>query len=154
MGGRQRQAGRTVDRPQCIRPEDPLQPRRPYLVTASTGPHARVWAAADGKELLRYQLPGVGLGAFFTPNGGRVVTVPQTGGYHLNAFLDITDLVEVARSRLTRDWQARGNRKIPGWEARLIISGYLFLGITYGFAAAVQPGPFQSYLVSQALSHG
>ena len=33
-------------------------------------------------------------------------------------------------------------------------TGYLILGITYGFAAAVQPGPFQSYLISQALSHG
>jgi threonine/homoserine/homoserine lactone efflux protein len=35
-----------------------------------------------------------------------------------------------------------------------MIAGYLLLGITYGFAAAVQPGPFQSYLISQALSHG
>jgi threonine/homoserine/homoserine lactone efflux protein len=31
---------------------------------------------------------------------------------------------------------------------------YLFLGATYAFAAAVQPGPFQSYLISQALSRG
>jgi threonine/homoserine/homoserine lactone efflux protein len=31
---------------------------------------------------------------------------------------------------------------------------YLFIGITYGFAAAVQPGPFQSYLISQSLSKG
>ena len=34
------------------------------------------------------------------------------------------------------------------------MSAYLLLGITYAFAAAVQPGPFLSYLVSQALSHG
>ncbi len=32
--------------------------------------------------------------------------------------------------------------------------GYLLLGITYAFAAAVQPGPFQSYLAAQALSRG
>jgi threonine/homoserine/homoserine lactone efflux protein len=32
--------------------------------------------------------------------------------------------------------------------------GYLILGMTYAFAAAVQPGPLQTYLVSQALSHG
>lgn len=32
--------------------------------------------------------------------------------------------------------------------------GYLFLGITYAFAAAVQPGPFQTYLISQTLSNG
>jgi len=31
---------------------------------------------------------------------------------------------------------------------------YLIFGITYAFAAAVQPGPFQSYLVSQTLSKG
>ena len=31
---------------------------------------------------------------------------------------------------------------------------YLLLGMTYAFAAAVQPGPFQSYLISQTLSKG
>ncbi|MGE5496666.1 MAG: LysE family translocator [Syntrophothermus sp.] len=31
---------------------------------------------------------------------------------------------------------------------------YLILGITFAFAAAVQPGPFQSYLISQSLSKG
>jgi threonine/homoserine/homoserine lactone efflux protein len=31
---------------------------------------------------------------------------------------------------------------------------YVFFGITYGFAAASQPGPFQSYLISQTLSRG
>jgi len=31
---------------------------------------------------------------------------------------------------------------------------YLILGATYAFAAAAQPGPFQAYLVSQALNHG
>ncbi len=31
---------------------------------------------------------------------------------------------------------------------------YLVLGATYAFAAAVQPGPYQAYLVAQALSHG
>jgi threonine/homoserine/homoserine lactone efflux protein len=32
--------------------------------------------------------------------------------------------------------------------------GYLILGITYAFAVAVQPGPFQTYLISQTLSNG
>jgi threonine/homoserine/homoserine lactone efflux protein len=32
--------------------------------------------------------------------------------------------------------------------------GYLILGFTFAFAAAVQPGPFQTYLVSQILSRG
>jgi threonine/homoserine/homoserine lactone efflux protein len=31
---------------------------------------------------------------------------------------------------------------------------YLIQGIGYGFAAAVQPGPFQAYLISQTLSKG
>jgi threonine/homoserine/homoserine lactone efflux protein len=31
---------------------------------------------------------------------------------------------------------------------------YLVLGFTFGFAAAVQPGPFQTYILSQAFSNG
>ena len=31
---------------------------------------------------------------------------------------------------------------------------YLIQGIGYGFAAAVQPGPFQTYLISQSLTKG
>lgn len=31
---------------------------------------------------------------------------------------------------------------------------YIFQGIVYGFAAAVQPGPFQTYLISQTLIKG
>ena len=31
---------------------------------------------------------------------------------------------------------------------------YLILGIAYAFAAAVQPGPLQTYLISQTLTHG
>ena len=31
---------------------------------------------------------------------------------------------------------------------------YLILGMTYAFAAAVEPGPLQAYLISQTLSHG
>ncbi|NWF93872.1 MAG: LysE family translocator [Syntrophaceae bacterium] len=31
---------------------------------------------------------------------------------------------------------------------------YLIQGIGYGFAAAVQPGPFQTFLIAQTLSHG
>ena len=31
---------------------------------------------------------------------------------------------------------------------------YLMTGVTYAFAAAVQPGPFQAYLVSSTLAHG
>lgn len=31
---------------------------------------------------------------------------------------------------------------------------YLIIGMTYAFAAAVQPGPLQAYIISQTLSHG
>jgi threonine/homoserine/homoserine lactone efflux protein len=34
------------------------------------------------------------------------------------------------------------------------MTGYLILGMTYAFAAVVQPGPFQTYLVSQTLANG
>lgn len=30
---------------------------------------------------------------------------------------------------------------------------YIIQGVAYGFAAGVQPGPFQAYLVSQAINH-
>jgi threonine/homoserine/homoserine lactone efflux protein len=32
--------------------------------------------------------------------------------------------------------------------------GYILQGLGYGFAAAVQPGPFQTYVLSQALNRG
>jgi threonine/homoserine/homoserine lactone efflux protein len=31
---------------------------------------------------------------------------------------------------------------------------YVIQGIGYGFAAAVQPGPFQTYIIAQTLNHG
>jgi len=34
------------------------------------------------------------------------------------------------------------------------MTGYLLFGIAYAFAAAVQPGPFQTYLISQTLAVG
>jgi threonine/homoserine/homoserine lactone efflux protein len=34
------------------------------------------------------------------------------------------------------------------------VLGYLILGMTYALAAAVQPGVFQTYLISQTVSHG
>ena len=34
------------------------------------------------------------------------------------------------------------------------MTSYLIFGITYAFAAAVQPGPFQAYIISQTLSRG
>jgi threonine/homoserine/homoserine lactone efflux protein len=34
------------------------------------------------------------------------------------------------------------------------VLGYLLQGIGYGFAAAAQPGPFQTYLISQTLRNG
>jgi len=34
------------------------------------------------------------------------------------------------------------------------MSEYLILGATYAFAAAVQPGPFQTYLISSTLTQG
>lgn len=34
------------------------------------------------------------------------------------------------------------------------MTSYVIFGITYAFAAAIQPGPFQAYIISQTLSRG
>jgi threonine/homoserine/homoserine lactone efflux protein len=34
------------------------------------------------------------------------------------------------------------------------MTAYVLLAVTYAFAAAVQPGPFQTYLISSTLAHG
>ena len=34
------------------------------------------------------------------------------------------------------------------------MTAYLLFGLTYGFAAAVQPGPFTAYLISRAVTQG
>ena len=47
--------------------------------------------------------------------------------------------------RITKFWKVR---------RQFDMLGYLFLGMTYAFAAAVQPGPFQAYLISQTISNG
>jgi len=39
-------------------------------------------------------------------------------------------------------------------EVRRPVLGYVIQGFGYGFAAAVQPGPFQTYVISQTLSKG
>ena len=36
----------------------------------------------------------------------------------------------------------------------MLLFAYLILGATFGFAAVVQPGPMQAYLLSRAASHG
>jgi threonine/homoserine/homoserine lactone efflux protein len=34
------------------------------------------------------------------------------------------------------------------------VGAYLLIGLTYGFAAAAQPGPLQTFFISRALAHG
>ena len=45
------------------------------------------------------------------------------------------------------------SRSVPPGQI-LIMWAYLLQGIGYGFAAAVQPGPFQTYVISQTLRNG
>jgi threonine/homoserine/homoserine lactone efflux protein len=39
-------------------------------------------------------------------------------------------------------------------ECHEAVLSYLILGITYAFAAVIQPGPFQTFLISKTLSNG
>jgi hypothetical protein len=47
-----------------------------------------------------------------------------------------------------------GNRHQAFRKPHSTMTVYLIIGITFGFAAAVQPGPMQTFLISRALSHG
>lgn len=42
----------------------------------------------------------------------------------------------------------------PFRRAATVVISYVILGITLGFAAAVQPGPYQTFLISRTLQHG
>jgi threonine/homoserine/homoserine lactone efflux protein len=39
-----------------------------------------------------------------------------------------------------------------GWN--IVMLAYIIQGLGYGFTAAVQPGPFQTYIISQTLNNG
>jgi len=49
---------------------------------------------------------------------------------------------------------ARGGRADSPSTPGFAVAAYLIFGCAYAFAAAVQPGPFLAYLISQALSTG
>lgn len=44
--------------------------------------------------------------------------------------------------------------RVDHHDARRAMPAYLLLGATYAFAAAVQPGPFQTYLITSTLTQG
>jgi WD40 repeat protein len=73
------------------------------LATASDDGMARVWDAASAQELLtlRSHSDGV-LGVAYSPDGKRLATAGKDGTVQVYA-IDILELLNLARSRLTRD---------------------------------------------------
>jgi WD40 repeat protein len=72
------------------------------LVTAGLEGTAKVWEVATGRELLT--LPGHVAGAFrvsFAPDGSRLAVSGEDGTVRIYV-LDIDELMDLARSRLTR----------------------------------------------------
>jgi threonine/homoserine/homoserine lactone efflux protein len=64
--------------------------------------------------------------------------------------------VSLARERYIYDQQNQRDRLYRAAQVGDggAVLGYVIQGIGYGFAAAVEPGPFQTYLIAQTLSKG
>ena len=77
------------------------------LATASDDYTAKVWDVESGKELLalRGHLSGV-YGVAFCPDGKRLTTATRAGTVQVYAF-DLRELLNLARSRLTRTFTAK-----------------------------------------------
>jgi WD40 repeat protein/DNA-binding SARP family transcriptional activator len=74
------------------------------IATTSDDGTARVWDAATGQELLTLQgHAGPVNGVAFSPDGSRLITSSEDGTVQVY-LLRIQDLVQLARSRLTRAW--------------------------------------------------
>ena len=76
-----------------------------YLVTGSGDGTAKVWDAQTGEELLSYSLamPGSFSMVFFTPDNRRVLAFGGDGYYHLFAFQDFDELVEIVKGRVQEE---------------------------------------------------
>jgi WD40 repeat protein/DNA-binding SARP family transcriptional activator len=76
------------------------------IATASDDGNARIWDAATGQEQLAlFGHTGPLNGVAFSPDGSRLITSSEDGTVQVY-LLRIDDLLQVARSRLTRTWTA------------------------------------------------
>jgi WD40 repeat protein len=75
------------------------------LATASADGTARVWDAASGEELLALvgHVGGV-YGVVYSPDGAHLATAGEDGTVRRYVF-DAEELLELARTRVTRPWR-------------------------------------------------
>jgi WD40 repeat protein len=81
-----------------------FSPDSKYVAAGSADNAARIWDVATGNEL--QTLPGNMSGIYgiaFSPDGTRLATASSDGTARVYA-LRVEELVDVARSRLTRSW--------------------------------------------------
>jgi WD40 repeat protein len=88
-----------------------FSPDGKWVVTASLDNTARVWEAATGRELavLRGH-EGRVTSAAFSPDGRYIVTASADGTAHIY-LTRIEDLMELARSRVTRELTPEERRR-------------------------------------------
>lgn len=75
------------------------------IATGSNDGTAKIWDAATGKELLTLYGATSGVSsALFSPDGTRVITTSVDGAIRVS-LVRLEDLVDLAKSRLTRTWR-------------------------------------------------
>jgi len=73
------------------------------IATASADKTAKIWVAATGKELLTLDAAGPLSGVAFSPDGTQLAAASRDGTTRIY-LLQIQDLIDLVKSRLTRTW--------------------------------------------------
>jgi WD40 repeat protein len=92
-----------------------FSPDGKFLAAALPEGTLRVWDANSGTEAFSFSGPRF-IGAYFTPDGGHLVGFSADGKFRVFT-LRLEELVELARSRLTRGWRPEECQKYLHLEA-------------------------------------